>query len=55
MLAVVRATGAARTNAQVTLASGLAKLDAERAATDAIWTAAKHAAGAASEFPSLPG
>ena len=55
MLAVVRADGAARANAQVTLVSGLAKLNAERAAIDAIWTAAKHAAGAASEFPTLPG
>ncbi|HTR93850.1 MAG TPA: hypothetical protein VMI73_19130 [Trebonia sp.] len=54
MLAVVRATGTARTNAQATLASGLAKLDAERAAIDAIWTAAKHATGATSAFPSLP-
>ncbi|TVZ06166.1 hypothetical protein EAS64_01610 [Trebonia kvetii] len=54
MLAVVRATGAARASAQTTLASGLAKLDAERAAIDAIWTAAKRATGATSAFPSLP-
>jgi hypothetical protein len=54
MLAVVRATGAARVSAQTTLASGLAKLDAERAAIDAIWTAAKRATGATSAFPSLP-
>jgi hypothetical protein len=54
MLAVVRATGAARANAQRTLASGYAKLDAERAAIEAIWNAAKHATGATSAFPSLP-
>jgi hypothetical protein len=54
MLAVVRATGVARVSAQTTLASGLAKLDAERAAIDAIWTAAKRATGATSAFPSLP-
>src|SRR5262249_19288514 len=54
MLAVGGATGTARTNAQATLASGLARLDAERAAIDAIWTAAKHATGATSAFPSLP-
>jgi len=54
MLAVVRTAGAARANAQATLGSGLAKLDAERAAIDAIWNAAKHATGAASAFPSLP-
>jgi hypothetical protein len=55
MLAVVRATGtAARAKAQTTLASGLAKLDAERAAINAIWNAAKHATGATSAFPSLP-
>jgi hypothetical protein len=54
MLAVVRAAGAARTNAETTLASGLAKLDAERAAIDAIWSAAKHATGATAAFPSLP-
>ncbi len=54
MLAVVRATGAARVSAQTTFASGLAKLDAERAAIDAIWTAAKRATGATSAFPSLP-
>jgi hypothetical protein len=54
MLAVVRATGAARVSAQTTLASGFAKLDAERAAIDAIWTAAKRATGGTSAFPSLP-
>ena len=55
MLAVVRATGtAARAKAQTTLASGLAKLDAERAAINAIWNAAKRATGATSAFPSLP-
>jgi hypothetical protein len=54
MLAVVRASGATRASAQATLASGLAKLDAERAAIDAIWNAAKHATGATSAFPSLP-
>lgn len=54
MLAVVRSSGAARANAETTLASGLAKLDAERAAIDAIWSAAKHATGATSGFPTLP-
>ena len=54
MLAVVRATGTARASAQATLASGLAELDAERGAIDAIWAAAKHATGATSAFPSLP-
>jgi hypothetical protein len=55
MLAVVQATGtAARAKAQTALTSGLAKLDAERAAIDAIWNAAKRATGAASAFPSLP-
>jgi hypothetical protein len=54
MLAVVKATGAARTSAQATLSSGIAKLDAERAAIDAMWAAAKHATGATSAFPSLP-
>ena len=54
MLAVVRADTAARAKAQTTLASGLAKLDAERAAIDAIWNAAKRATGATSAFPSLP-
>lgn len=54
MLAVVRAAGAARASAQATLAAGLAKLDTERAAIDAIWNAAKHATGATSAFPSLP-
>jgi hypothetical protein len=54
MLAVVRSSGAARANAETTLASGLAKLDAERAAIDAIWSAAKHATGATSGFPGLP-
>jgi hypothetical protein len=55
MLAVVRATGIARTNAQTALASGLAKLDADRAAIESIWTAAEQATGATSAFPSLPG
>ena len=54
MLAVVRATGAARTQAQAVLTSARAKLDAERTAIDAIWTAAKHATGATAAFPSLP-
>ena len=54
MVAVLKATGAARTSAQATLSSAIAKLDAERATIDAIWTAAKHATGATSAFPTLP-
>ncbi len=55
MLAVLRATApAARTSAQAGLKTDLAALDKERAAVDAIWTAAKHATGATAAFPSLP-
>jgi hypothetical protein len=48
------ATPAARTSAQATLKSDTAKLDAQRSAVDAIWTAAKKAAGATASIPSLP-
>ena len=48
------ATPAARSSAQATLKAGLAKLDAQRAAVDAIWTSAKKAAGATAAIPALP-
>jgi hypothetical protein len=48
------ATPAARSSAQATLKAGLAKLDAQRAALDAIWTTAKQAAGATAAIPALP-
>jgi hypothetical protein len=55
MLAVLRATApAGRASAQATLKSDLAKLDAQRAAMDTIWTAAKNATGATAAIPSLP-
>jgi hypothetical protein len=55
MLAVLKATTpAARTAAQATLRTGLVTLDKQRAAIDAIWTAAKSATGATAAFPSLP-
>jgi hypothetical protein len=48
------ATPAARATAQATLAGAIAKLDAQRAALDAIWNSAKTAAGASAAIPSLP-
>jgi hypothetical protein len=48
------ATPAARASAQATLKGAVATLDAQRAAVDAIWTAAKKAAGATAGIPSLP-
>jgi hypothetical protein len=55
MLAVIRATDpVSRTQAQAVLKSGLSTLDAQRAAVDAIWTAAKRATSAAAAIPSLP-
>ena len=48
------ATPAARSSAQATLKAGLAKLDAQRAALDAIWTTARKAAGATAAIPALP-
>ncbi len=48
------ATPAARSTAQGTLRAASAKLDAQRAALDAIWTAAKQGTGAATAIPSLP-
>jgi hypothetical protein len=55
MLAVLRpTTPAARASTQATLKTDLAKLDAQRTATDAIWAAARKAAGATAAIPSLP-
>jgi hypothetical protein len=55
MLAVLKATTpSARTSAQATLKTDLAKLDKQRAAVDAIWAAAKNATGATAALPSLP-
>jgi hypothetical protein len=55
MLAVLRAaTPSARSSAQATLKTAVATLDAQRTAIDAIWTAAKKAAGATAAIPSLP-
>ena len=48
------ATPAARATAQATLTGAIAKLDAQRAALDAIWNSAKTAAGASAAIPSLP-
>jgi hypothetical protein len=48
------ATPAARSTAQATLKTAIAKLDAQRAAVDAIWTAAQKAAGATAAIPALP-
>ena len=48
------ATPAARTTAQATLQGAIAKLDAQRAGIDAIWTAAKKSAGATAAIPALP-
>ena len=47
-------TPADRAAAQATLKSAVTKLDAQRAALDAIWTAAKKAAGATAPIPALP-
>jgi hypothetical protein len=55
MTAVLNAaTPAARASAQATLRAAIVKLDAQRADIDAIWTAAKKAAGATAAIPSLP-
>jgi hypothetical protein len=48
------ATPSARSSAQATLQAATAKLDAQRAGLDAIWNAAKKAAGATAAIPSLP-
>jgi hypothetical protein len=48
------ATPAAKASAQATLQSDIAKLDAQRASLDAVWTAAKKATGATAAIPSLP-
>jgi hypothetical protein len=55
MLTVLKATTpAAKTSAQATLNADLATLGRQRAAIDAIWTAAKKATGATAAFPGLP-
>mgnify|MGYP001339495938 CR=1 FL=1 len=55
LLAVLKSTTpAAKTSAQAQLAADLVTLDKQRAAIDAIWTSAKHTAGATAAFPSLP-
>jgi hypothetical protein len=48
------ATPAARASAQATLKAAIAKLDAQRTALDAIWTAARNAAGGGAAIPALP-
>ena len=48
------ATPTARATAQATLTGATARLDAQRAALDAIWNSAKTAAGASAAIPSLP-
>lgn len=48
------ATPAARASAQATLQAAIAKLDAQRTALDAIWTAARNAAGGGTAIPALP-
>jgi hypothetical protein len=48
------ATPAARSTAQATLQTAIAKLDAQRAALDTIWTAAQKAAGGGAAIPALP-
>jgi hypothetical protein len=48
------ATPTARATAQATLTGAIAKLDAQRAALDAIWNSAKTATGASAAIPSLP-
>ena len=55
MLAVLRATTpAARASAQATLKTAIGTLDAQRAAIDAIWNAAKKTTDATAAIPSLP-
>ena len=55
MTAVLDAAApAARSTAQAKLQTAIAKLDAQRTEVDAIWTAAKKAAGATAAIPSLP-
>jgi hypothetical protein len=54
MLAVVRATGAAREKAEETLTMERIRMNGDRARIYAIWTLAKRATGATSAFPSLP-
>ena len=55
MRAVLDATTPAdRGTAQAALKAAITKLDAQRAALDAIWTAAKNATGATAAIPSLP-
>jgi len=55
MRAVLDATTPAdRVTAQAALKAAITKLDAQRAALDAIWTAAKKAAGATAPIPALP-
>ena len=48
------ATPADRATAQAELKAAVTKLDGQRAALDAIWTAAKKAAGATAPIPALP-
>jgi hypothetical protein len=48
------ATPATRAAAQATLKTAIAKLDAQRAGLDAIWTSAKNAVGATAAIPALP-
>ena len=48
------ATPAARASAQATLTAAIAKLDAQRTALDAIWTAAEKAVGGGAAIPALP-
>jgi hypothetical protein len=48
------ATPAARSTAQATLRTAIAKLDAQRADLNAVWTAAQKAAGTTAAIPSLP-
>ncbi len=55
MLAVLESTSpAAKASAQATLNAAGLKLDDQRAAIDAIWSAAKQATGATAALPGLP-
>jgi hypothetical protein len=55
MLAVLKAaTPAAKASAQAKLTADVATLDKQRAAVDAIWTAARKATGTSAAFPGLP-
>ncbi len=55
MLAALKATApAAKATAQAKLTADVATLDSQRAAIDAIWSAAKKTTGATAAFPSLP-